>query len=341
MTGCRYNAKNTLVKNYLYFAEKWGAKVRAETEVRDIRPLPAGQPDGARYEVVYRSSTRWPLRPEKKVRARNVIVSAGTLGTLRLLFRCRDVTGSLSKLSTRLGEIVRTNSESLLGVTNRTRRTDYSKGIAITSFFRADEVTSIEPVRYPAGSDLMRLLSGPLLDSGSLLARLGQSLWEGVTHLDDFLKTHILPGWAQRSIILLVMQTEDNYMRLRPGRSLFTSFRRGLVSETDPERPIPSMIPIGHQVARAFARKTNGIPLGSINEGLLKIPITAHILGGCRFGRGDREGVVDLDCQVHNYPGLYVVDGSIVPANPGVNPSLTITALAEYAMSRMPARPRE
>jgi cholesterol oxidase len=292
--------------------------------------------DGARYQVVYRSSTRWAYKPEKIIRARNVIVSAGTLGTLRLLFRCRDVTRSLPNLSARLGEIVRTNSESLLGVTNRTRATDYSKGIAITSFFRADEVTSIEPVRYPAGSDLMRLLSGPLLDSGSLLARLGQSLWEGLTHLNDFLKTHILPGWAQRSTILLVMQTEDNYVRLRPGRSLFTGFRHGLVSETDPERPIPSMIPIGHQVTRTFAQKTNGIPLGSLNEGLLKIPITAHILGGCRFGRDDREGVVDLNCQAHNYPGLYVVDGSIVPANPGVNPSLTITALAEHIMTTVP-----
>ncbi len=340
MVGCRHNAKNTLVKNYLYFAEKWGAEVRAEAEVRDIRPLPAGQPDGARYEVVYRSATAWLVRPERRVRARNVVVSAGTLGTLRLLFRCRDVTGSLPALSPRLGEVVRTNSESLLGSTARGTDTDYSQGIAITSFFKLDEVTSIEPVRYPAGSDLMRLLSGPLISSGSILARLARSAWEILTHAGDFLKVHVLPGWARRSTILLVMQTEDNYVRMRWGRSLFTLFRRGLVSETDPEKPIPTMIPLGHQAAREFARRTNGIPLGSFNESLFNIPITAHILGGCRFGRDASEGVVDLDCQVHGYPGLYVVDGSIVPANPGVNPSLTITALAEYAMSRVPARAR-
>jgi cholesterol oxidase len=340
MTGCRHNAKNTLVKNYLYFAEKWGAEVRAETEVRDVRPLPDGQPDGARYEIVYRSSTAWPFRPETRVRARSVVVSAGTLGTLQLLFRCRDVTRSLPNLSARLGEMVRTNSESLLGVTNRSLQTDYSKGIAITSFFRADDATAIEPVRYPAGSDLMRFLSGPLIDSGGFLARLARSAWEVATHLGDFLKVHVLPGWAIRSTILLVMQTEDNYIRVKPGRDVFTGFRRGLVSETDAAKPIPTKIPVGQTVTRRFAQKTNGIPLGSINESLLNIPLTAHILGGCKFGRNAGEGVVDLNCEVHGYPGLYVVDGSIVPANPGVNPSLTITALAEYALSRVPGKNR-
>ena len=338
MVGCRHNAKNTLVKNYLYFAEKLGVEVRAEAEARDIRPLPAGQPDGARYEIVYRHTTGWWPRPAHTARARNVVISAGTLGTLRLLFRCRDVTRSMPAISPRLGEVVRTNSESLLGSTARGAETDYSQGIAITSFFKLDEVTSVEPVRYPAGSDLMRLLSGPLISSGGLLARFAKSAWEILTHLGDFLKVHVLPGWARRSTILLVMQTEDNYVRMRWGRSPFTLFRRGLVSETDPEKPIPTMIPLGHRAAREFARRTDGIPLGSFNESLFNIPITAHILGGCRFGRDADEGVVDLDCQVHNYPGLYVVDGSIVPANPGVNPSLTITALAEYAMSRVPPR---
>ncbi len=337
MVGCRHNAKNTLVKNYLYFAELGGAEVRAEAEVRDIRPLPAGQPDGARYAVVYRRSTAWG-GGERVVRTRNVIVSAGTLGTLRLLFRCREVTGSLPRLSHRLGEVVRTNSESLLGVTARGTDVDYSQGIAITSFFKLDEVTSIEPVRYPAGSDLMRLLSGPLIGAGHVVTRVARSAWEMLTHLGDFLKVHVLPGWAKRSTILLVMQTEDNYVRMRWGRGWFTLFRRGLVSQTDTDKPIPTMIPLGHQAAREFAARINGIPLGSFNESLFEIPITAHILGGCRIGRDAAAGVVGLDCQAHNYPGLYVVDGSIMPANPGVNPSLTITALAEYAMSLVPAR---
>lgn len=339
MVGCRYNAKNTLVKNYLYFAEKWGAEVRAEREVRDVRPLPPGQPDGARYEVVHRSSTALLFKSEERVRARNVIFSAGSLGTQRLLFRCRDVTRSLPKISPRLGEMVRTNSEALLGITSRDLKTDYSKGIAITSIFFADPVTAIEPVRYPAGSSLMRWLAAPLIDSGdSILVRLLKTLAQITRHPIDILKTHILPGWAQRSTILLVMQTEDNLMSIRLGRSLLTLFRRGLVSIADKERTIPSKIDIGHQVTRSFARKIDGIPAGSISEGLFNTPMTAHILGGCPFGRDDQVGVVDLDCQVHNYPGLYVVDGSIVPANPGVNPSLTITALAEYAMSRVPPK---
>jgi cholesterol oxidase len=337
MIGCRHNAKNTLVKNYLYFAEKWGAQVWAECEARDVRPLPADQPDGARYEVVYRSATAWLVKPERKVRARNVIFSGGALGTLRLLFRCRDVTGSLPRLSPRLGDLVRTNSEALLGITGRDAKTDYSRGIAITSIFHADETTAIEPVRYPAGSSLMRFLAGPLVEfEGGFWSRLIKTLAMLLRHPLDFLRTHILPGWAQRTTILLVMQTEDNRLRLRLGRDAFTLGRRGLVSSPDEAYHIPSKIDIGHWVVRRFAQKIAGIPAGTLNEGVLNIPMTAHILGGCPFGLSAEDGVVGLDCQIHNYPGLFVVDGAIMPANPGVNPSLTITALAEYAMSRVP-----
>jgi cholesterol oxidase len=339
MVGCRHNAKNTLVKNYLYFAERWGAVVQPEADVREIWPLRGEQPDGARYEVRYRSSTAWARAPLKRVRARNVVVAAGTLGTMRLLFRCRDTIRSLPRISQRLGDMVRTNSEALLGVTSRSRKTDYSTGIAITSIFHADPVTTIEPVRYPAGSDLMRFLSGPLIETGSLFERLRASVADLLRRPLDFMRTHVLPGWARRTTILLVMQTEDNRIRLRLGRSPLTLLRRGLVSQPDVERSIPAKIAIGHQVTRRFAEKIGGIPSGTINEALLNIPMTAHILGGCPFGRDHHDGVVDLDCQVHNYPGLYVVDGSIVPANPGVNPSLTITALAEYAMSCLPVKP--
>lgn len=339
MVGCRHGAKNTLVKNYLYFAEKWGAQVWPETEVRDVRPLPPNQPDGARYEVVYRRSTRVLANPEKIVRARNVIFSAGALGTLRLLFRCRDVTRSLPRISKRLGDMVRTNSEALLGSSARDLKTNYSEGIAITSIFHADDVTTIEPVRYPAGSSLMRFLSGPLVDQDlSIPARLAKTLIQIFTRPIDFAKTHILPGWAQRTTILLVMQTEDNRIRMRLGRSLFTLWRKDLVSTPDADHTIPSKIDIGHKVTRLFAQKTNGIAAGSLNEGLLNIPMTAHILGGVPFGADEREGVIDLNCEMYNYPGLFVADGSIMPANPGVNPSLTITALAEYAMSRVPPK---
>ena len=154
----------------------------------------------------------------------------------------------------------------------------------------------------------------------------------------DFARAAFGRHWAERTTILLVMQTEDNLMRLRLGRHLLTLFRRGLVSQNDDEQGIYAEIPVGHEVTRDFARRTDGIPQGTFNETLFNIPATAHILGGCPFGKTADEGVIDLDCAVHGYPGLYVIDGSIMPGNPGVNPSLTITAFAEYAMSRIPPR---
>ena len=340
MVGCRNNAKNTLVKNYLYFAEKWGAQIRAETQVNDIVPLADDQADGARYEIAYHSSTAWFAQPTQRIRARNIVLSAGVLGTLDLLFRCRDVTRTLPNLSPRLGDLVRTNSEALLGVLNRDRRADFSQGLAITSIFQADDNTNIEPVRYPAGSSLMLFLTAaPLIEAGSnVFTRILKILWTTLCHPLDFINARFIPPTARRTTILLVMQTKDNLMRLQRGRNLFTLFRRGLVAERRTERPVPTEIDIAHRVTRAFARKTNGIPQGAINESLLNIPTTAHILGGCPIGADATRGVVDLRFEVHNYPGLYVVDGSIMPANPGVNPSLTITALAEYAMSRVPAK---
>ena len=338
MVGCRHNAKNTLPKNYLYFAEKSGAEILPDTTVRDIRPLQGHQGDGARYEVVSRRTSGFRHPARARFRARNVIVSAGALGTLRLLFRCRDVTGSLSQVSSRLGDMVRTNNEALLGSVARSAATDYSQGLAITSIFRADAMTTIEPVRYPRGSSAMRFLGGPMIEAGSLLSRLGQSAAQILRQPGDFARTHLLPGWAERTTILLAMQWEDNRLQLRPGRSLLTGFHRDLVSRPDGDKTIPTKIGIGHEVTRRFAAQTDGVPMGSVNEGLFDVPMTAHILGGCPIGVGATEGVVGSDFQVHNYPGLFVIDGSIMPANPGVNPSLTITALAEYAMSQVPER---
>lgn len=335
MVGCRHNAKNTLVKNYLYFAEHWGAEVLAEHEVRDIRPL-AEQADGARYEVVYRPSTRL-LKPERRLRARNVVLAAGVMGTLKLLFRCRDETASLPHISPRLGDNVRTNSEALLGATARDGQQDFSQGVAIGSLFAPDTETVVQAVRYPAGSSLMRFLAAPLLSGGNLLIRLTKALGHWLRHPIDFLRAYLLPGWAQRTTILLVMQKRDNGMRVRPGRNAWTLFRRGLVTEQAEEEGdrIPAHIAIGHAVAQQYATRIGGVAAGSLSEGLLGMPATAHILGGVPMGRSAADGVVDPSGQVHNYPGLYVVDGSIVPANPGINPSLTITALAEYTMSQI------
>ena len=334
MVGCRYNAKNTLPKNYLYFAEKNGAKMVAEVEVTDIQPLTFDSA-GARYEVIYRSSTSLVSR-HSSVRTRNVIFAAGVLGTLKLLLQCRDLHRSLPELSPRLGDRVRTNSEALLGGLARDKKVDYSKGIAITSIFNADEVTRLEPVRYPKGSDLMRIISAPLISQGdSVPLRMIKSLGWSLRHPIDFLRAFVLPGWAYHVTILLIMQNVDNCMKLRIGRSLTTLFRRGLVAEPDEAHEIRARVDVGHDITRTFAKKIGGFPMGSLGENLLNMPTTAHILGGCPIGKDASEGVVDERFQVHNYPGLYVIDGSVMPANPGVNPSLTITALAEYAMSKI------
>jgi cholesterol oxidase len=340
MVGCRYNSKNTLTKNYLYLAEKWGTRIQAEAEVDDIRPLAAEQPDGARFEVFFRRSTAWLNGRQNSVRARNVVVAAGTLGTLGLLLRCRDTSKSLSGLSQRLGETVRTNSEAFLGAFSFSDLEDHSKGLAITSIIAADGSTQIEPVRFGADSSLIFwLLAAPLVESSSrFLVRLWRMLADIVRHPRQFLAGKRIRGMTKRGNALMVMQTQDNLLRLRLGRSAYTLFRRGLVPVHNKERGVPINIELGYQVIRSYAEKIGGFPMSTIPEGLLNLPTTAHPIGGCLFGRDSSEGVIDLNCQTFNYPGLYVVDGSIVPANPGVNPSLTITAMAEYAMSRVPAK---
>jgi cholesterol oxidase len=337
MVGCRYNAKNTLDKNYLYFAEKQGAKIIVEAKVTDIKPLSTVGNDGARYEVIYRHSTS-PIKRRTSILARNVVVSAGTIGTLELLFRCREVTKSLPRLSPRLGDRARTNSENILGVTARGRDVDYSKGVAITSICSVDEVTRFEPVRYSDGASFIRTLTAPLIDGGgSIPARILKTLWAIIRHPLDHIYGKYLSRWARYTTILLVMQTEENLTRVRLGRSFFTFGRKGLVIRPEKEH-VASELTLASRVTRAFAERIDGIPATAFTDSLFDFPTTAHFMGGVPFGRDDQEGVIGLDYQVHNYPGLYVVDGSVMPANPGVNPSLTITALAEYAMSKIPAK---
>jgi len=235
--------------------------------------------------------------------------------------------------------MIRTNNEALHGTVCRDSEPDYSEGICITSIFDADEVTRVEPVRYPAGSSVMRLISAPLVSTGDrFITRVLKAIWQLARHPLDTIRLFLLPGWARSLTIVMVMQTTDNRIRLRPGRTIWTGFRRGLVSEPDQEQTIKARVDIGHDITRSFAKKTNSAVAGTVHENILGMPTTPHILGGCLFGENAEDGVIDLDCQVHGYPGLMVVDGSIVPGNPGVNPSLTITALAEYAMSRVPPK---
>jgi cholesterol oxidase len=346
MVGCRYNAKNTLPKNYLYFAEKMGVQIKAEAKVRDIHPVSIPNPDAgtrdsenaARYEVIYTSSTSFIYKPEQSVKARNVIVSAGALGTLELLFRCKENTRSLLNLSSRLGDRVRTNNENILGVTTRDKDKDLSKGIAIGSVFSADEVTRVEPVRYSDGSSFIRVMVAPLIDAGANIpSRILKTLWEIIRHPWDFLYSKFFSRWARFTTILLVMQTEENLTRIHQGRSFFTFGRKGLVIKPE-QAHVASKITIANKVTRMLAERMNGIPASAFTDSLFNFPTTAHIMGGVPFGFNDQEGVIGLDFQIHNYPGMYVVDGSVMPANPGINPSLTITALAEYAMSKIPSK---
>ncbi len=334
MVGCVHGAKNTLVKNYLYFAEKRGAQVMPERTVVDVRPL--GATDGSDgYEVESVRSGAW-LRKERRVqRARGVVVAAGPLGTNRLLQKCR-LEGSLPRISSRLGELVRTNSESILTVTVPE---DYPenliKRVAISSSIYPDPHTHIETVTYGDDGDSMRMLYTLLTGDGTRVTRPLKLLAQLVRHPRRLAKILFAKHWSRRTIILLVMQTLDNAIALRPRKGPFGSF--WLQTEQDPERPNPTFIPIANKAAEWFAKRTGGIAQSSVTEALFNIPSTAHILGGAVIAPGPEQGVVDAGQRVFGYENLLVCDGSAIPANVGVNPSLTITALAEHAMSLVPA----
>jgi len=335
MVGCPHGAKNTLVKNYLYFAEQRGARVMPERTVLDIRPL--GSPDGRDgYEVESVRSGAW-LRKERRVqRARGVVVSAGPLGTNRLLQRCR-VKGSLPRISGRLGELVRTNSESILAVTVPEDYPDeLINRVAITSSIYPDPHTHIETVTYGAAGDSMHRLNTLLVGDGTRLTRPLKLIGQSLLHPRRVAQVLFPKHWSRRTIILLVMQTLDNAIALRPQRGPFGTL--WLKTEQDPERPNPTFIPIANEAAEWFARRTGGIAQSSLTEAVLNIPTTAHILGGAVIAPDPDRGVVDARQRVFGYENLLVCDGSAVPANVGVNPSLTITALAEHAMSHVPAR---
>ncbi|MHB8242542.1 MAG: GMC oxidoreductase [Solirubrobacteraceae bacterium] len=334
MVGCVHGAKNTLVKNYLYFAEKRGAQVMPERTVVDIRPI--GSPDGSDgYEVESVRSGAW-LRKERRVqRARGVVVAAGPLGTNRLLQSAR-LKGSLPRISTRLGELVRTNSESILTVTvPEDYHDDLIKRVAITSSIYPDPNTHIETVTYGDDGDSMRMLYTLLTGDGTRVTRPLKLLAQILRHPKRLAQVLFAKHWSRRTIIILVMQTLDNAIALRPRKGPFGSF--WLQTEQDPERPNPTFIPIANQAAEWFAKRTGGIAQSSFTEAMFNIPSTAHILGGAVIAPDPGQGVVDSDQRVFGYENLLVCDGSAIPANVGVNPSLTITALAEHAMSKVPA----
>ena len=334
MVGCPHGSKNTLVKNYLYLAEKRGARVMAERTVIDIRPLGDGSgKDG--YEVESVRSGAW-LRKERQVqRARGVVVSAGPLGTNKLLQRCR-LNGSLGRISSRLGELVRTNSESILTVTvPEDYPDDLIKRVAITSSIYPDPNTHIETVTYGDDGDSMHRFYTLLTGDGTRVTRPLKWLVQALLHPRRLAQVLFPKHYSRRTIIILVMQTLDNAIALRPKQGPFGSL--GLKTEQDPEKPNPTFIPVANQAAEWFAKRTGGIAQSSTTEALFNIPTTAHILGGAVIAPDPSSGVLDARQRVYGYENLLVCDGSAIPANVGVNPSLTITALAEHAISHIPA----
>jgi cholesterol oxidase len=331
MVGCRYGAKNTLDKNYLHLAEARDAKILPESRVIDVRAL-----EGGGYELTIEKSTG--LRhPQRKMRARQVVISAGSLGTVDLLMRCKE-RGSLPRLSDALGEYVRTNSEALLGVRSRRTDVDHSRGIAITSGVYVDEKTHVECVRYGAGSDALAPLATVLTDGGPPWPRWMRWVGEIAKSPLSFLRTLVPFGAAKHGIILLVMQPIDSHLRYVLRRSRVWPFGKVLDTERGKAGPVPVYLPVAQQIAKRMADKMDGIPQSGIIEVLLDKATTAHILGGCPIGTSPDHGVVDTRSMAFGHEGLYVVDGSIIPANLGVNPSLTITAMAEYAMSQVPPK---
>ena len=327
MIGCRHNAKNTLVKNYLYLAERRGAVVREEREAVAVTPKDGG------YEV--QTVRKFVVaRRAETYRAGNVVFAGGVIGTLKLLLHCRDEIRTLPKLSSRLGLEVRTNSESIIGVRFPNAAQAMSQGIAIAAGVNPDDHTKIEAVRYPRGSNLMALLSTPLVTGSSRILRIAKTLWRLVSQPRRYFRGLDPRNFATETMILLVMQSLDNKMRFAWKRRFFSGMRQGLAAEYEPGQRPPLHIDAGNRFAEEMAAKHGGEAGGSLAD-VMGMSLTAHILGGCPMGVSAADGVIDESHKVFGYDGLYVVGGAAVPANLGVNPSLTITAMAERAMAKI------
>ena len=326
MIGCRFGAKNTLDMNYLWLAERAGLHVRTETIVKAVRPVDGG------YTVEAEDSIPTFGKRSYKFKGKRVIFAAGVLGTMDLLLKMKNDRKGLPNLSDRLGEFVRTNSESLIAVVSKNPDRDLSKGIAIGSIIHTDDHSHVEPVRYSEGSGFFRTMAAPHLEGQTLTGRFASLIKKTLTQPADIFKALTVKDYAKQTVIMLYMRSLDGTIR----------FKRGLLGQLTTELgegPAPTAsIPEATELANRMAEKIDGVPLSMATESLLNIPTTAHILGGSCMGRNADEGVIDSEHRVFNYPGLYVIDGSAMSANPGVNPSLTITALAERAMSRIADR---
>ena len=331
MVGCRFGAKNTLVKNYLWFAEKKGATILPEHEVVDVVPL--GAADGSDgYRITTQRPGAWFFKGRESFTAKGVVFSAGPLGTNQLLANCKHG-GSLPAVSDRLGELVRTNSESILTVRLPEDRRTWND-VAISCSVHIDHDTHIEFVNYGRKADFMGMLYTVLVGKGSRVTRPLKWLGSIARHPLQWLKTLWPIGWSERMVMLLVMQALDNAISLRAKKRWFGG-GYSLSTEQNRDKPNPTFIAAGNTAAQWLAKHTGGIAQSNVLEALGDIPTTAHLLGGAVIGADTSQGVIDRNLRVFGYKNLLVCDGSAMPANPGVNPSLTITALAEHAMAQI------
>ena len=324
MLGCRYNAKNTLDKNYLYLAEQLGVEVLPESEVYDVVPTNEDGSDG--YTVKFKNSLSW-FGKKRSLTSKHVIFSGGVLGTVELLLKLKKK--SLSRLSDLLGKRIRTNSESLIGVTTYDKTKEFSNGIAIGSILATDKHSHLEVVRYSKGSGFWRLLMAPMVSGSNILVRFYRMMADLITKPIKNLKVIFVDDQAKRTAIMLFMQTIDSTLSFK------SSLMGGMVSRKDEGEPPTAFIPEAQTLATQYGEIINGKPMTLATETLLGIPTTAHILGGCPMGKDADEGVIDKDNNVFGYKNMMVCDGSMISANPGVNPSLTITAITERAMSNI------
>lgn len=336
MLGCRHGAKNTLDLNYLYLAEKRGAQVFAETRVVDVRPLDGRQDGSAGYEVQTVNSLSRLNRQPRRWTCRAVVFAASSLGTMELLFHLKDK-GSLPNISDQLGRYVRTNSESLIGVRVPRSKQDLSKGVAIGSGAYIDEHTHIAAVRYPEGSNTMSMLATILTGGHPGPGRIG--LWlknllvSLLVHPIRTMRLLVPYRWASECVILLCMQALEGHIDMQWRRHIYWPFRKFLVSRG---QKVQAFIPAANEFAQKFASVAGGTAMSMLPEILFGVPGTAHCLGGCVIADSPERGVVDQRNRIFGYKNMYVCDGSVVAANLGVNPSLTITALTERAMSYIP-----
>ena len=328
MTGCPNNAKNTLDKNYLFLAQKLGAKIIAEKTVKKVKPL-HGKNGEQGYEVEYQNSLSF-IKDKKSVRTKGIIFSGGVLGTVRLLLDMKHKK-HLPNLSDEVGNHIRTNNENLSLINSRKKNIDLSKGVAIGSIFPPDEHGHVEAVRYGKGSGFWKIPIIPMVYGKNIFTRLVKLIMEMITKPKDWFGMYFTKKYAEKTVILLFMQHLDSTIKLK--RGLFNLSSR----ISSGKKPTP-FIPMAKTIANHMEKEIDGKAFMMSSDVISGAPSTAHILGGAVIGRDVKTGVIDKNQRVFGYKNMYVCDGSAMSANPGVNPSLTICAMTERAMSFIPDR---